>query len=151
MKTVVPGVDVHPDLYQVVADEILPHIGIASENFWGGFASIVRDLTPTNLALLKKRDDIQSKIDQWYRKGGDNPSKGFLESAGYLVPDQGPLTVNPGVVDPEISTISSPQLVVPVDNARYVLNAANSRWGSLFDAVYGTDVLPASAGAKTGG
>jgi malate synthase len=146
---------VHPKLDLFVRNELVPGIGIDIDSLWNGFANIVKDLAPRNAALLEKRDTLQSKIDTWYRekKGTDiglEKEKEFLKEIGYLQDEPDPFTICPENVDPEISTLAGPQLVVPVDNARYAINAANSRWGSLYDALYGTNVIaPDESGVET--
>ena len=138
-----------------INDEALPGSDIASDEFWSGVASIVSDLTPRNRALLERRDELQSQIDRWHldRKGQSidtDEYKTFLTEIGYLV-DEGPaFEIETTGVDPEIATIAGPQLVVPVLNARFALNAANARWGSLYDAFYGTDIIPEGEGTEKG-
>eukprot|EP01062_Namystynia_karyoxenos_P075069 TRINITY_DN7221_c0_g1_i4.p1 TRINITY_DN7221_c0_g1~~TRINITY_DN7221_c0_g1_i4.p1 ORF type:complete len:779 (+),score=327.16 TRINITY_DN7221_c0_g1_i4:98-2338(+) len=141
------GVQVDEQLKQLVEQEIIPGTGVAPDAFWAGLASIVSELGPRNRAMLDKRDEIQKKIDAWHieRKGKPQDMaeyKAFLESIGYLVKPGAPFEVETAHVDPEIAQIPGPQLVCPVDNARFIVNAANARWGSLLDALYGTDAVP---------
>jgi malate synthase len=141
-------------LYDVVNNEIAPGTGIDPEAFWTALDGIVADLGPRNRALLDKRDALQRKIDDWHRhnKGrmDAEAQRAFLAEIDYLVPEGAPFKVTVQNVDDELALIAGPQLVVPVDNARYALNAANARWGSLFDALYGTDVLDETDGAERG-
>ena len=142
-------------LYELVKDEIAPGTGLDPEAFWTALSAIVADLGPGNRALLEKRDVIQRKIDAWHRARKGLPLDGkkygaFLMEIGYLLPEGEDFEVSTTEVDPEIAALAGPQLVVPVDNARYALNAANARWGSLFDALYGTDVVSEEGGAQKG-
>nr|VFJ94230.1 MAG: malate synthase [Candidatus Kentron sp. H]VFJ95004.1 MAG: malate synthase [Candidatus Kentron sp. H]VFK01486.1 MAG: malate synthase [Candidatus Kentron sp. H] len=142
-------------LFDLVVKEILPGTGIEPEAFWRAFSAIVRDLSPKNQALLEKRDRLQTRIDAWHLAHRGKPQdpaayKRFLQDIGYLVPEGPDFGITTERVDPEIATLAGPQLVVPVNNARYALNAANARWGSLYDALYGTDVLPEDDGAERG-
>jgi malate synthase len=149
----ISGIEVDPALRRFVEDEALPGTGIGPNAFWSGFSSLLRALTPENKRLLRKREDLQAQIDARNEAlGGHVPSpaeeEAFLREIGYLVDPPPPFTIGTEKVDPEIAAIAGPQLVVPVNNARYALNAANARWGSLYDALYGTDALgdPPSAG-----
>ncbi len=149
------GLQVDPALHQFIENQVLPATGVASETFWSGFAAIVNDLAPKNIALLAERDRLQTELDQWHAK---HPGpiqdmaayQAFLKEIGYLVdaPLQAQATTTQ--VDDELATQAGPQLVVPILNARYALNAANARWGSLYDALYGTDVISEADGAAKG-
>ncbi|MER9294755.1 malate synthase G [Mesorhizobium sp. M0510] len=148
------GLKIDRNLYDFVVDEALPGTGIRKSEFWAAFSAIVHDLAPTNRALLRKRDEIQEAIDKWHRRHGSHADlqsyKAILEEIGYLVKEGPDFRVATANVDPEIATIAGPQLVVPVMNARYALNAANARWGSLYDALYGTDAVSEAQGAERG-
>jgi malate synthase len=149
------GLQVARPLYTFVDCEALPGTGVAADAFWQGLANLVRDLAPHNNALLAKRDALQSQIDAWHieRRGKpkDPDAYGtFLRGIGYLQPDPADFSIGTNHVDPEIATIAGPQLVVPVTNARYALNAANARWGSLYDALYGTDAVAEDGDAARG-
>ena len=146
---------ISPIFAQFVEDDLLPAIGISPEDFWPGLESIINDLTPVNRALLEKRDEIQRQIDRWHiaRRGqawDHDEYVAFLESIGYLVAAGEPFRITTQNVDREIAEIAGPQLVVPVSNARFALNAANARWGSLYDALYGTDVISDENGQERG-
>ena len=146
-------IQVDRELYNFINDEALQETGINSEKFWVSFSSIIDDLIPTNRELLDQRDDLQNKIDDWYKKNAENPLdleayKNFLKEIGYIVSEGDDFSVDTKNVDEEISLIAGPQLVVPVTNARYSLNAANARWGSLYDALYGTDAISEENGAE---
>ena len=145
------------DLKNFLENEVLIGLDISKDHFWSSFEAIVNEFSPRNKDLLEKRDNIQSKIDSWHidRKGQDfnfTEYKSFLTEIGYIAPRSEDFKISTDNVDPEIKTIAGPQLVVPVMNARFALNAANARWGSLYDALYGTDVISESDGAeKVGG
>ena len=142
-------------LHDFVTNEALAGTGLDPESFWAGVDKIVADLTPRNQDLLARRDDLQAQIDKWHRQRVIEPVdveayKQFLVDIGYLQPEPADFTVTTSGVDDEITTTAGPQLVVPILNARFALNAANARWGSLYDALYGTDVIPESDGAEKG-
>ncbi|KXZ71394.1 Malate synthase G [Acinetobacter venetianus] len=138
------------ELYDFIENEALPGSGLDSETYWKNFEQVVVDLSPKNKALLAKRDELQAKIDKWHRnnKFELNAYKAFLTEIGYLEPEVADFKVTTENVDEEIALLAGPQLVVPVRNARYCLNAANARWGSLYDALYGTDVISEENGAE---
>jgi malate synthase len=142
-------------LYDFVNNEALPGTDIDPDSFWAGVDKVVTDLTPQNQDLLRRRDELQAQIDRWHRHRVIEPIdaeayREFLAEIGYLQPEPADFTITTSGVDDEITTTAGPQLVVPVTNARFALNAANARWGSLYDALYGTDVIPESDGAEQG-
>ena len=142
-------------LYDFVNNEALPGTGIDPDSFWAGVDKVVTDLTPQNQDLLARRDELQAQIDKWHRQriiGGIDAGeyKQFLTDIGYLQPEPADFTITTSGVDDEITTTAGPQLVVPILNARFALNAANARWGSLYDALYGTDVIGEDDGAEKG-
>ncbi|KHF25498.1 malate synthase G [Solemya velum gill symbiont] len=154
-RVTVGGLQIATSLYDLVAKQIAPGTGIEPDAFWSSFEGIINDLAPKNRALLAKRDDIQERIDTWHveRKGQAHDAaayKQFLQEIGYLLPEGDDFNVTTENVDPEIASIAGPQLVVPVNNARYALNAANARWGSLYDGLYGTDAIADSDGLERG-
>ena len=149
----ISGLSVDKSLYDLVASEVAPGTGIEPDAFWTSLSDIVRDLGPKNQSLLSERDHIQSRIDEWHRQTKNQPIdlaeyKNFLYEIGYVVPEGPDFQIEVIDVDAEISQVAGPQLVVPLDNARYALNAANARWGSLYDAFYGTDVIPDDPGLE---
>ncbi|MEM7422611.1 MAG: malate synthase G, partial [Pseudomonadota bacterium] len=139
------GLQVEQDLATFLEAQALPGSGVAPEKFWQGLSSLIHGFAAENAALLARRDDLQKRIDAWHRANPGRPDmasyKAFLEEIGYIVPEGPDFEAETENVDPEIATIAGPQLVVPITNARYALNAANARWGSLYDALYGTDAL----------
>ena len=147
------GLQVAASLHALVDQQVLPGTGIDSDTFWQRFEAILTELAPQNKALLEKRDAIQEKMDAWYQ---DNQGpiqdmsayKAFLTEIGYLVEEAEQFAIGTTNVDAEIASVAGPQLVVPVNNARFALNAANARWGSLFDALYGTDAISEEGGAE---
>jgi malate synthase len=149
------GLQVAAELHRFIEDKVLPGTGVSSVAFWKGFDAIVREFAPKNLALLAERNRLQAELDTWHKA---NPGpirdlgayRGFLEQIGYLVPPPQGVKASTSNVDAELALQAGPQLVVPILNARYALNAANARWGSLYDALYGTDAIPESGGADKG-
>lgn len=143
--------DVALCLHQFINEEALPGTGVDPRRFWDGLGALVRDLLPINRTMLAKRERLQDEIDRWHREQSGafdaRRYRKFLQQIGYLTEDVGDCTISTEHVDPEIARFAGPQLVVPVDNARYALNAANARWLSLYDALYGSDVIPADPAA----
>ena len=143
------------ELHDFIVEEAMPGTGVDASDFFNAFGRIVSELVPKNIELLEKRADLQRQISDWHK---ENPGpisdmagyESFLRTIGYLVPEGGDFSVGTQNVDPEIGEIAGPQLVVPVLNARYALNAANARWGSLYDALYGTDAISEEGGATKG-
>jgi malate synthase len=154
-RTTIHGLQVDTALKNFIDQQVLPAVGVDTAKFWQGFDQIVKDLSPKNAALLAERDRLQSELDAWHKK---NPGpiqdlagyRGHLEQIGYLVPHPKGAQATTTNVDAELALQAGPQLVVPILNARYALNAANARWGSLYDAFYGTDVIPETGGAAKG-
>ena len=149
------GIEADPQLAAFIETDVLGPLGRDVDAFWKGFADLLGRFGPRNADLLAKREDLQAKIDAWHTERAGQPHEAgayrtFLEDIGYLVPEPGEFTIGTENVDPEIATMAGPQLVVPILNARFLLNAANARWGSLYDALYGTDALDAPA-ARPGG
>ena len=154
-RTIVHRLEVASNLYRFIEDEALPGTGVSSAAFWKGFDAIVAEFAPRNIALLAERDRLQVEMDAWH-KAHPGPIKNmkayraFLEKIGYLVKDPGKVKCTTSNVDAELAIQAGPQLVVPILNARYALNAANARWGSLYDALYGTDAIPEDNGCEKG-
>ncbi len=154
-RTTVHGLQVATELHRFIEDQVLPGTGLASDAFWKGFDAIVSDLAPKNIALLAERDRLQRELDQWHSAHPGPITdmaayRGFLERIGYLVTAPAGAKSTTSNVDAELALQAGPQLVVPILNARYALNAANARWGSLYDALYGTDAIPETGGAEKG-
>ena len=156
IRTTLHRLQVATPLARFIDEQVLPGTGITPATFWAGFDAIVHDLAPKNLALLAERDRLQAAIDEWHRAHpgpiADMPAyRAFLEQIGYLQPPPAGVKATTSNVDDELAVQAGPQLVVPILNARYALNAANARWGSLYDALYGTDAIPEDGGAERGG
>ncbi|MEH6579848.1 MAG: malate synthase G [Amphritea sp.] len=154
-RTVIGGLQISSALYDLVADEIAPGTGVEASTFWQHFARIVADLAPKNRALLVRRDCIQMQIDEWHRQHRDQtPDMAkylrFLTEIDYLMPQGAGFCIETTNIDPEIAQVAGPQLVVPVNNARFALNAANARWGSLYEALYSTDAIDQDSDAEFG-
>ena len=154
-RTTLHRLQVATELYDFIQDNVLPGTGIDSATFWAGFDAIVNDLAPKNAALLAERDRIQLEMDAWHQAHpgpiADMAAyRAFLENIGYIVPEPAQVQATTANVDDELAIQAGPQLVVPILNARYALNAANARWGSLYDALYGTDAIPEDNGAEKG-
>ena len=150
------SLSVSDKLANFVSDELLPGLAITPENFWDQLETIIHTFAPKNKELLAKRESIQGQIDQWHLANKDQPFnlelyKTFLKDIDYIVEEGGDFHITTQNVDPEIAMIAGPQLVVPVMNARFALNAANARWGSLYDALYGTDMIGEEDGASRAG
>jgi malate synthase len=154
-RTTLHGLQVATTLQRFVDEQVLPGTGVDTDAFWRGFADIVSDLAPRNIALLAERERLQAELDTWHKA---NPGpitnmlayRSFLEQIGYLVPQPAEVQATTANVDDELALQAGPQLVVPILNARYALNAANARWGSLYDALYGTDAIPETDGCEKG-
>ena len=148
------GLSVAKELHDLVANEIAPGTGIEPAHFWAAYAEILEDMVPANHFLLDKRNRMHEQMNAYYREHPGQPEmkqyKAFLRQIGYLVPEGGDFEITTENVDPEIARVAGPQLVVPVSNARFALNAANARWGSLYDALYGTDMIPEDEGIEQG-
>ena len=143
----IAGLTVHPDLHALSQGPLLKGLGLEAETFWAALAKALADFTPRNQALLARRADLQDQIDAYYEAGKDRSplaQEAFLRDIGYLVDDPAPFTLTTSNIDPEIAEVAGPQLVVPVMNRRFAINAANARWGSLYDALYGTDAIDQS-------
>jgi malate synthase len=142
-----PNLSVDNLLQAFVEDELLPGTGVSTASFWSSLEALLADFMPRNQALLARRDELQAQVDAWWKaRKGQSVSIAeqteFLKEIGYLLPEPAAFQIDTVNVDPEIARIAGPQLVVPVSNGRYALNAANARWGSLYDALYGTDAIP---------
>ena len=146
-KTKIGNLTISSTLLDFINQEVIPGTGIATDDFWKKFDSAVHELALVNKVLIEKRENIQKQIDEWHLTNKGKPINKieyikFLKSINYIVEEKEDFQISTQNVDEEISSIAGPQLVVPIDNARYALNAANARWGSFYDALYGTDVIP---------
>jgi malate synthase len=144
------GLQISEELYRFVEDEALPGSGMRSRDFWSGASRLFATYKPQTRALLARRDELQTAIDEYHEGGSDEPYERFLRRIGYLVEEPPDFEITTGNLDPEVSSIAGPQLVVPVLNARFATNAVNARWGSLYDALYSSDAVPESFGPRTG-
>src|SRR6202008_1701349 len=152
-RTNVHGLQVATELHRFIEEKVLPAAGVASDVFWKGFDAIVSEFAPKNIALLAERDRLQAEMDKWHKAHpgpiADMPAyRALLESIGYLLPQPKDVKATTTSVDADLGLQAGPQLVVPILNARYALNAANARWESLYDALYGTDAVPETGGAE---
>jgi malate synthase len=162
-RTAIHRLQVATVLHRFIEEQVLPGTGIESARFWAGFDTIVAELAPKNIALLAERDRLQTELDAWHTahpgpiaagNSGANDMAAYrahLQKIGYLVPVPAQVQTSTANVDAELALQAGPQLVVPILNARYALNAANARWGSLYDALYGTDAIPETDGAERAG
>ena len=154
-RTACGALEVSSELYRFITDEAIPGTGVDAREFWTAIDALIHELAPINRELLAKRDVLQDKLDSYHKSRSGQPHnateyRAFLEEIGYLLPEPQNVSVTTGNVDPEVATTAGPQLVVPLMNARYALNAANARWGSLYDALYGTDVISNDGDASPG-
>src|SRR5690625_131857 len=146
-------IKVSEKIYQFFSEKVIPEAELDVEQFWSDFEKIVTEFTPRNRELLEKRQELQDMIDAWHKENKEfepQAYKTFLEEIGYLEEEVKDFEINVENVDDEITTIAGPQLVVPINNARYAINAANARWGSLYDAFYGSDIISEENGAEKG-
>src|SRR5690606_15432365 len=142
-------------LFDFINEQAIPGTGVQADAFWAGVDALLHDLAPKNRALLAKRDELQATLDAWHQERAGQPHdaaayKAFLQDIGYLLPEPADFKITTENVDNEIATMAGPQLVVPIMNARFAINAANARWGSLYDALYGTDAISEADGAEKG-
>ena len=149
----IANIKISPNIYKLINEKIIPGTNIKKEQFWNEFSSIIEDLSKKNAALLKERNEIQKSIDKWHESNKNEKFnvieyKKFLEEINYLNKKCPDFKINIHKIDKEISMIAGPQLVVPVDNARFAINAANARWWSLYDSLYGTDAISEEHGAS---